>query len=60
MIGLFIIVGTLFGVVVGWILSSLFNKNTRAQFESELRQQISDKDDQIRALRTIEVDLNKG
>ena len=60
MIWLFVIVGTLFGVVLGWILSNSINKNTRAQFESELRKQITDRDGQIRDLRAIEVDLNKS
>jgi DNA recombination protein RmuC len=49
------IFGVIFGVLVGYFLAAFNNKASKGQIENELRQQISQKDAQIRALQEKEV-----
>lgn len=54
MTGLYIVIGIMFGGCIGWVLAYSHCKLGKGQIESELRQQISDKENQINAGRLRE------
>lgn len=53
----FIAIGTIIGVLLGWFLASLRAKSVEGRLEIELRQQISNKDAEITAMRARETQL---
>jgi hypothetical protein len=54
---LFIAIGTIAGVILGWFLASLRAKSSESSIETELRKQVSNKESEISIARLREVEL---
>jgi DNA recombination protein RmuC len=57
MTALFIAMGTIAGVILGWVLALLCAKSSESGIETELRQQLSNKEHEISIARSREVEL---